>query len=250
MKLSYEYNNQKIQLSVEFRKRKTLAIHIDGQINQSSMVRVIAPFGVSKEKIIEIVRGKSAWIIKKQAEILEREQNRKPREFVEGEILPFMGKDYKLRIIVDGAFKKPEVHLIGEELVVHVPASKISAQENENTAIRIRNALEKWYKENASRQITERVEFYQSYFPVKPTKIIVKNQQKRWGSCNQKRELRFNWKIIMAPSTALDYLVVHEMCHMVHMNHSKDFWKLVEKSFPDFRQGREHLKRNGAKYFL
>ena len=80
--------------------------------------------------------------------------------------------------------------------------------------------------------------------------IKIKEQQKRWGSCTSKRELLFNWKCIMAPSPVLDYIVVHEMAHMVYMNHSKEFWHLVKKVLPDYVQRKEWLRNNGIKYDL
>ena len=95
----------------------------------------------------------------------------------------------------------------------------------------------------AIEKINERIRYYQAQFDVKPKKVIIKDQEKRWGSCTKDNQLLFNWKCIMAPSPVLDYIVVHEMCHMVHMNHSKEFWHLLKRVLPDY----EH---NGIKYDL
>ncbi len=114
----------------------------------------------------------------------------------------------------------------------------------------IKKALEDWFKEKAKEKISERVAYYQSYFDEKPKGIKIKEQQKRWGSCTTKKELLFNWKCIMAPSPVLDYIVVHEMAHMVHMNHSQEFWHLVKKVLPDYVQRKEWLRNNGIKYDL
>ncbi|HID0886867.1 TPA: M48 family metallopeptidase, partial [Clostridium botulinum] len=88
---------------------------------------------------------------------------------------------------------------------------------------------------------------YSNILKVAPKNIVIKNQKTLWGSCSSKGNINYNYKIVMAPLKILDYIVVHELCHLVHMNHSKDFWQLVESIIPDFKERRNWLKENGYK---
>lgn len=87
----------------------------------------------------------------------------------------------------------------------------------------IRDNLQKFYKEQAVKVLKERTDYYSNILKVAPKNIVVKNQKTLWGSCSSKGNINYNYKIVMAPLKILDYIVVHELCHLVHMNHSKDF---------------------------
>lgn len=237
MKLSYEYGTETIEFTVEFSKRKTLSI----EVSAPKVIRVIAPYGTEEDKILETVKLKSKWIVKKLFEIREMEYRKRNREYVNGESFIYMGRNYSLQIVVDESIRMPEAKLWRGKFFVHVKG---------NDSDQIRLALENWYRDKAKEKIKERIAYYQNCFDEKPRRIVIKDQQKRWGSCTKNNELLFNWKCIMAPSPVLDYIVVHEMCHMVHMNHSKEFWQLVKKVLPDYEQRKEWLKNNGIKYDL
>lgn len=237
MKLSYEYGTQRIEFSVIFRKRKTLSIEVEAP----GIITVIAPEGATEDRILETVKTKSKWIVQKLFEIKEMEYRKRTKQYVNGESFIYMGRNYSLQIIIDDKITLPVAKLFRGKLYVY------TYSKNEEI---IKQALENWYKDKAKEKIKERVIYYQNYFDIKPTKIIVKDQQKRWGSCTTKQELLFNWKCIMAPSPVLDYIVVHEMCHLVHMNHSKEFWQLLKRVLPDYESRKALLRNNGIKYDL
>ncbi|MBO0562170.1 M48 family peptidase, partial [Clostridium botulinum] len=111
----------------------------------------------------------------------------------------------------------------------------------------IKDNLEKFYKEQAINVLKERTDYYSNILKVAPKNIVIKNQKTLWGSCSSKGNINYNYKIVMAPLEILDYIVVHELCHLVHMNHSKDFWDLVEIVIPDWKKRRNWLKENGYK---
>ncbi|HBQ86147.1 MAG TPA: M48 family peptidase, partial [Syntrophomonas sp.] len=90
----------------------------------------------------------------------------------------------------------------------------------------------------------------QPQIPIVPNRVVIKEQKTRWGSCSSKHNLNYNFKTVMAPLPVLDYIVVHEMCHLVHLNHSREFWNLVESIIPEYRQHKEWLKMNGASFYL
>lgn len=106
-------------------------------------------------------------------------------------------------------------------------------------------ALEKRYRDAAKDYIPKRVEYYHQFTGGKYTKITIRDQKTRWGSCSSNGTLSFSFRLMMAPPRVLDYVVVHELCHLTHMNHSKEFWNMVETILPDYKEHRKWLKENG-----
>ncbi|MBF0544179.1 MAG: M48 family metallopeptidase [Candidatus Riflebacteria bacterium] len=106
-----------------------------------------------------------------------------------------------------------------------------------------------WLKAQAAKQIFQRVNFFQNKMSLKVVKITLKDTSSRWGSCSRRGNLNFNWRLIMAPSEILDYVVVHEIAHLQEMNHSPDFWEIVSYHCPTFKNCRVWLKTIGGKLF-
>lgn len=237
MKLNFDYGTEKIEFNVVYKKRKTILIEVEAP----KAITVVAPQGTSNEEILKIVSSKSKWIIKKLFEIREMEHRRRERQYVNGESFIYMGRNYSLQIVLDENIKFPEAKLYRGKFYIHT--NKIDGDI-------IRKSLENWYRDKAKEKIIERIQYYQPNFDCKPKKVVIKDQQKRWGSCNKNHELRFNWRSIMAPSPILDYIVVHEMCHMVYMNHLKEFWNLLKSILPDYEERKNFLRNNGIKYDL
>ncbi len=101
------------------------------------------------------------------------------------------------------------------------------------------------YKKQARLVITNRVQYYSQFTKNYYHTISIRDQKTRWGSCSGKGNLSFNWRLILAPPEILDYVVVHELCHLTHLNHSKDFWNMVGNILPDYKIRRKWLKENG-----
>lgn len=106
-------------------------------------------------------------------------------------------------------------------------------------------ALEKRYRDAAKEYIPKRVEYYHSLTGGKYEKITIRDQKTRWGSCSSNGTLSFNYRLMLAPPRVLDYVVVHELCHLTHMNHSADFWNMVASILPEYKEYRKWLKDNG-----
>ncbi len=106
-------------------------------------------------------------------------------------------------------------------------------------------ALEKRYRDAARDYIPKRVEYYHQFTGGNYSKITIRDQKTRWGSCSSNGTLSFSFRLMMAPPRVLDYVVVHELCHLTHMNHSSDFWNMVETILPDYKEHRKWLKENG-----
>lgn len=113
-----------------------------------------------------------------------------------------------------------------------------------------RNALEARYRQAARNYFPKRVAYYETILGVTHGTITIRDQKTRWGSCSSKGNLNFNWRLMLAPPRILDYVVVHELCHRIEMNHSKAFWDAVETVLPDYRELRKWLKDNGRTLIL
>ena len=105
------------------------------------------------------------------------------------------------------------------------------------------------YKEEACTMATERVQHFNNIYTFQYNNIHIKNQKTRWGSCSKKGNLNFNYKIALLPQRLSDYIIVHELCHLKEFNHSKKFWKLVEKTVPDYTKIKDELKSSGINFY-
>jgi len=234
MKLKYEYNFQTIEFEVVYRNRRTMAI----QIKPPDDIRVLVPKGASEKEILCAVKSKSSWIVKKLAELDDLGYEKIDKKYCDGEIFMFLGENYPLKINIDEKIKKDYVDFFDNQIVVNV---------REKSDKNIKKVLEKWYRAESMEKILDNVKKYANYIKVKPRNIKVKTQKKRWGSCTSNRDMYFNWKISMAPVEVIDYIVLHEMCHLVHMNHSAEFWDFLYQIMPDYKDKKDWLKRNGFK---
>lgn len=213
-------------------RRKTASVKV-----VEGRVAVVVPRFTTKARVEELVAKKSRWIREKL--LLQREHRApKPKEYVSGECFTYLGRNYRLTIET-GPTKS--VKLKNGRLVVQVPPS---VQKREQY---VQTALVEWYREHALEKLTEKVERYAKVVRATPSSLGVKPFKGRWGSCSSKGHVQFNWKIIIAPNRIVDYVVVHELCHLVHHNHSPEYWKCVERVFPDYRECREWLKVNGRR---
>lgn len=150
-----------------------------------------------------------------------------------GAVLPYQGQEYTLEIRQYPSYKKPGVMPEGSRLVV------LTARTDNDV---VKKAVKEWYAARAVSIIPARVAYYQKQMGVSIGRICIKDVRSRWGSCSSKRNLNFNWRLVMAPLSVLDYVVVHELCHLKEMNHSKAFWALVEEILPDYTMQRKWLK--------
>ena len=233
MRLSVKYQNHEIDFDVEYRNRRTMAI----QIIPPGKILVCSPIGVPEDIIRERVKSKGRWILKKLIQLRDIGLETRDRIFVDGQPFLFLGKNYPLKILKNGR-KRPRVFFSN---------NRFNLELHELDHIKMRKAMEKWYRKKADRVINDRVEVYIHKIGKEPVSVKVKEQKRRWGSCTARGKLYFNWRIIMAPPGIIDYVVVHEMSHLAYLNHSKIFWQKVESVLPDYKKRRKWLKDNGLK---
>ena len=237
-----QYGNRRIEYSITRRKRKSVGI----AVSLEAGVQIIAPNRVSAAQIQDIVQKKAEWISKKLSLMEEIKNNMPKREFISGEMLPYLGADYTLEVLEQSRLKSVKASLLDDKFVVSIPTSL----PDEERPQRIREALVKLYRQCALELAIERIQAYSVKTGLEPSKVIIKEQRKRWGSCTASGIININWKIVIAPISVVDYLVVHELAHLKVRNHSKDFWKFVESILPDYKVHSQWLKANGLKLEL
>lgn len=213
-------------------RRKTAAIKI-----QKGKVFVIVPDYLTISAIESLLAKKNRWIKEKlaiQNEIIAL----KPKEFVSGEAFSYLGRDHPLKI-ESGLY--PSIQLHQDELVVSV------RDETADNSKAIKQLLIKWYKKQAESELRDKTESYSRIIGVNPSSVTVKSFKSRWGSCSITGGIQYNWKIMIAPDRIVNYVVIHELCHILHHNHSPAFWKAVERYCHDYRNCGAWLKINGAR---
>ena len=198
-------------------------------------VRVIAPKRLADREIRRLLEKREPWI---REQLLFQQSRPKPKEFVSGEPFTYLGKTYPLRVF-DGV---PEgVKLKNGRLSVSIPRLPAGSDASQG----IREQLMTWYWNSAERYLRKKTRARARALGVTPKSVSVKNYKSRWGSCSVRGDIHYNWQIIMAPPGIVDYVIVHEVCHLRHLNHSRDFWNCVESQFPAHRDCRNWLKANG-----
>ncbi|MBN2641742.1 MAG: M48 family metallopeptidase [Victivallales bacterium] len=207
------------------RKSLSLAVDADGKI----IVR--APQHVPLDTIQKLVEGKKDWLRDKQAQQLERLQARPEVSFNENSEFYFKGAKYPLRFIPAADATAP----------IYFDKAFIISEDYKTKARQMMQAL---YELKAEQYISERAELYARTFELKYRKIRIADTKSQWGSCSISGDLSFCWRLIMYPSRIIDYVVAHELAHLKEMNHSAQFWNLVEKMRPDYRESQTWLKAN------
>lgn len=227
-----KYNDQIIEFELTYSRRKNLEIRVENP----DVVRVKAPLGVSKSQVYELVLSKAEWILAK-LEILKQRTPPVEKRFIDGEEFVYLGQVYRLAVVIDEGVRKPVVKLNGGELVITAPIFDPEL---------LRTFVQKWYGEQVLDLTSELVEEYVDVIGRRPAKIKISSARKRWGSCSSQGNVLLSWRLAMAPLPVLEYVLVHELCHLVHMNHSREYWDLVESVLPDYQERLGWLKANGA----
>ena len=215
------------------RRKKTVQITVDG-----SGVEVAAPAKTSSAELRGIVRKRAAWIVTHSTgQTLEAA----PKRFVSGETLPYLG--HNVRMVVESrGVRSPEVRFDHWTFRIAVPEDLNGGERSD----RIRRAVVSWYRARAADRLPATVERWWSQLgDGESPQVLIRDQRQRWGSCAPDGTLRFNWRAMMVRPALTEYIVVHELAHLTHKNHSPDFWALVAKAMPDAQHRRQRLREAG-----
>lgn len=223
MNRSILINGNVINYNLIFKNKKNLSM----KLNSKGELVVYAPMDISIEYVEKILISKEKWIITNINKIEKSKINNNYSKIY------FLGNEFNSKIEfsdVDNIYFEKDVLFI-------------KSRNLQDTYIE--NLLSNWYKIQANIIVKNRVDKLATKYFLFPSKTIIRNQKTRWGSCNSKKEIRLNWRLILMPYYVMDYIILHELCHLKHMNHSRDFWNLVEKYDKNYKLAEIWLKENG-----
>jgi predicted metal-dependent hydrolase len=201
---------------------------------EEGQVIIVVPKDLSTERIEQVIADKHPWIMDKIL-AFQLSTPASDKQYVSGESFPYLGRNYRLKLVT-GSYES--LKLIHGRLQLTLQASPARTYFT-------RMALVDWYKRNAKRKFDEKVKRYAATVGVKPKSVSVKSFKSRWGSCSAEGDVEFNWVVVMAPNRVVDYIVIHELCHLLHHDHSSRFWKEVARVMPDYKACKDWLKVNG-----
>jgi predicted metal-dependent hydrolase len=226
---SVAYGTTHIAYDVAFSRRKTLAI----QVYPDGRVSVRAPQGSTRETIAGVVSKRAGWIVKQQQRFRSyAPPTVAPREYVSGESYRYLGRQYRLKVL-DGT---PSVITLGRTDMVVTVRNKEPQ--------RVQRLLEQWYRAEAQRIFHERMRICLqrvAHLGVAFPPLTIRRMKRRWGSCSRDGRIILNLRLIQAPVEYIDYVIVHELCHLQEHNHSKRYYALLDAAMPDWREWRQRL---------
>jgi hypothetical protein len=225
------FGDETIEYTLLYAARKTLGISVDPDLN----VTVTAPDGSDLAAVEAKVRQRAPWILRQQRELELYLPHTPPRRYVSGETHRYLGRQYRLKVEESG-HEAERVKLARGALHVGV-ATPADTQ-------RVRQLVEDWYEKQAQRVFYERLlAMLPRFKPVQlgEPQLTVRTMENRWGSCTGAGAITLNLKLVQAPKPCIDYVIVHELCHLVEHNHGKSFYQLLDRMMPDWRARRRQL---------
>lgn len=222
------FGSWQIAFQIVYSDRKTLGI----TVRPDQTVIVKAPVNSPLDKILEKVRKKAPWIIRQQNLFLSFHPISPDKKFIGGESHLYLGRQYRLKIILQ---KNESIKLKGQFLEVYI-----------KDKTRVKNLVNEWYKYQAKHKLIEiakpLIEKFRKYNVI-PDSIVLKQMPTRWGSCTPKGKIILNPELIKAPKGCIEYVIMHELCHLVHHNHSQKFIDLQTKEMPDWEKWKSKLEK-------
>ncbi|KGJ90686.1 M48 family metallopeptidase [Colwellia psychrerythraea] len=237
---------------IRSKRRRTLSLQV-----KYGQVTVRAPYSVSSTFIDSFIEEKSAWL---RAKLVEQQSALDFCDYSQGSSLLYLGEQVSLNISIA---KKSAVYLneikvtslshtqpvvrqlnviISEKINVRLNNSSLKAQQ-------VKKQLEGYFKRLAEDVISQRLELISKQTLLMPSSMNIRQYKSRWGSCTNLGALSFNYLLMMTPLFVIDYVVVHELCHLEHLDHSKNFWQLVERHCPDYQIAKQWLNSHQSQLY-
>lgn len=222
-----KFGSRKIDFRLEYSNRKSLGITVTPEMK----VVVKAPTDTKIEKVKEKIRKKAPWIIKQQSFFLSFQPKTPARKFISGETHLYLGRQYRLKVIS------------GRMETVKLKGKFIEVVTNDNSTIK--QLVKDWYLQNAKTKFYEiakpLIEKFRKY-KVEPTSIVFRDMPARWGSCTPKGKIILNPELIKAPKGCIEYVIIHELCHLIHHDHTQKFIDLQTKEMRDWEKWKTKLE--------
>lgn len=228
MTAAIQFGSRTIDFRLEYSDRKSLGITVTPEME----VLVKAPTDTSMEKVKEKIRKKAAWIIKQQSFFLSFQPKTPQRKYISGETHLYLGRQYRLKIVSEN----PEsVKLKGKFIEVAT-----------TDKARTKQLVSEWYLQNAKAKFHSiaqpLIEKFRKY-KVEPASIVFRDMPTRWGSCTPKGKIILNPELIKAPKGCIEYVIIHELCHLIHHYHTQKFMDLQTKEMRDWEKWKTKLEK-------
>ncbi len=228
------FGGERVAFQLRRTNRRTLAITVRPDLG----VLVTAPKRAPMETVLEKVRKRAGWIKRQQRFFREFLPQMPPRRYVSGETHRYLGRQYRLKVVEMG---ESSVKLVGRFIWVYAP--------NKHDRARVRTLVEAWYlahaKERFARSVAESAARLGTRL-ASPPRMLLRRMPKRWGSWTRRGLIYLNPELVKAPGSCIDYVVTHELCHLVHGHHGPAFYALLSRTMPDWEQRKRRLEREGA----
>jgi hypothetical protein len=211
------------------KRRKTLSL----TVGHDGSVVVRAPSHLPTTAVERFVNEKKSWIDRKLRQIASERMEHPPKRFIQGETFLYLGGRYPLHVAAAPVARQP--------LDFNGDAFYLDGARHEKA----KDLFVAWYKEQALKTLRDRLYIYSHLMHLFPRGERITSAKHQWGRCSSENTVSFNWRLIMAPLSVIDYIIVHELAHVREKNHSPSFWKIVETTLPDYRDQRNWLKKYG-----
>ncbi|HVV69000.1 MAG TPA: SprT family zinc-dependent metalloprotease [Gammaproteobacteria bacterium] len=216
------------------KRKRTIGFKID---NQQGLV-IQAPLRTSLKELKKMAQSQAKWILKEYAAMVHLEKTSAEKKLVTGELVPYLGKHYPLQ--VHGGLHRSETCCLADNQVhVRIPQGLPENKQRHWVLCR----LSRWYREQAEVVVKQRLQVWVEVSGLKPSSWRITSAMRRWGSCSTENRICINWRLIFVSLELIDYVIVHELCHIAHKNHSRAFWARVEEILPDYRYREAELKQ-------
>lgn len=229
MQHKIKFGSRYIDFSLEYRKRTSMSI----KVHPDTSVEVLAPLTAKEDEAIHKIKLKAPWILKQIDHFNSYKPATPERRFINGETHLYLGRQYRLKIIRDN---KDVIKAYRGQLWMHAVNTKPEA---------LKEQLDCWYRQRASGVFNEMLEEvlpkYRRYKITKPT-LAIRSMKKRWGSCTTSGKIILNTELIKAPKGCIEYVLLHELSHLVHRNHTKAFQNLQSRMLPDWKKWKDRLE--------
>jgi predicted metal-dependent hydrolase len=231
-----QYGSTEIYYSIYSEVRNDLKI----TVNLINGVEVHAPASMDEQKLNQVLVKKAPWIMQKIEELNEVKHTVQPTEFVSGEKLSYLGRNYRLKIYRENT-KGASIQFQQGRFIAKVPKQ----WSQEEVQCQLEQEMMGWYTTHGTKKIMERANIYQAMMNVTPRSLTLKSQLKRWGTCTKNGDIYLNWRLVMAPVRVIDYVLVHEFAHLIEMEHNERFWRIVRHTLPHYKASKEWLRVHG-----
>jgi predicted metal-dependent hydrolase len=226
---SLQFGSTTIEYHLSFAQRKTVAIEVHPDLH----VTIIAPEGSEPTAIEDLIRKRARWILRQQKQFSTYAPQETPRAYVSGESYRYLGRQYRLKVL-EGQHEGVKQ---GRGLIYVVVSNKHDTK-------RVQSILEKWYRDNARNVFYERLK---ACYPrierlgIPYPSLALRSMRTRWGSCSRSGRIILNPRLVQTPLDCIDYVLLHELCHLKEHNHSKPYYQLLDQALPDWRERRKKL---------